>query len=145
MTKREIIYTVLEKLSVNSDDAKISEELVSSMIDTKRALLLKQRFSKASWNIPIEVRQEICMPIGLVDVIAGYSGGGKILKTTEAIPSSIKIKGWTGPLLIRKEDGSAIAINLIPIERLPYIGNNRFIAQLTYAAQDLDGKFNSYF
>ena len=50
MTKREIIYQVLEKLNIHSDDSKLSEELVSSLIDTKRALLLKQQYATKGWH-----------------------------------------------------------------------------------------------
>lgn len=140
MTKREIIFTVIEKIRAHSDDSSVTEEFISSMIDTKRAMLLKQQFSKAVWNIPIEIKQEICMPLELVDVIAGYSGGGKILKSSIALPRTIKIKGQEGPLLVRKEDGSALPINIIPIDRLPFLGANRYTAMLTYAALDIDGK-----
>ena len=140
MTKREIIYLVLERLNARSDDSNPTEELVSSLIDVKRSMILKQRFSKAQWNIPIELRQEICMDVSLYDVISGYSGAGKILKTNNAVPSAIKIKGFSGPIMIRKEDGSSIPFNLIPIERLPYIGDNRYTAMLTYATLDLDGR-----
>lgn len=140
MTKREIIYLVLEKLNAHSDDSNIPEELISALIDNKRSLLLKQRFSKASWNIPISVRQEICMSLELSDVISGYSGAGKLIKTVDPLPMTIKIKGWEGPLMVRKEDGTAIHINVIPIERLPYLGNNKYTNMLTYLTLDMDNK-----
>lgn len=140
MTKREIIYLVLEQLNAHSDDSNIPEELISALIDNKRATLLKQRFGKASWNIPISVRQEICMSLELSDVVAGYSGAGKLIKTVDALPMTIKIKGWEGPLMVRKEDGSAIPINVIPIERLPYLGNNKYTNMLTYLTLDMDNK-----
>ena len=116
MDKRTIIYTVLEKLKIHSGDSKITPELISSMIDTKRAMLLKSRFSRNTWNIPIEIKQEVC------------------------IPGSIKIRGKDGPLMVRRQDGSSIPINIVPIERLPYIGSNKFTAMLTYACIDYDGR-----
>ncbi len=140
MDKRTIIYTVLEKLKIYSGDSKITPELISSMIDTKRAMLLKSRFSRNSWNIPIEIKQEICMSLEHVDTISGFSLAGKTIKTSESIPKSIKIRGKDGPLLVRKEDGTTIPINIIPIERLPYVGNNKWTGMLTYACTDYDGK-----
>ena len=140
MTKKEIIFTIIERLKANGDDSSITEELISSMIDNKRSLLLKQRFSKSFWNIPIEIKQEICLDLSLYNAVDGYSGAGKIIKTKDPLPSSIKIKAFNGPLLIRREDGRTIPFNLIPIERLPYIASNRYTAMLTYVALDLDGK-----
>ena len=138
MTKREIIYRVLERVRAMSDDSDITEELISSMIDTKRAIILKQQYSKASWNIPIELQQEICISLESVDTIDGFKGAGQTIRTAESIPDPIKIKGNMGPLMVRREDGSVIPINVIPIERLPYIGNNRYTAMLTYAAMDFN-------
>ncbi|MCP4910149.1 MAG: hypothetical protein GY907_05525, partial [Bacteroidetes bacterium] len=59
MTKYELIYTVSEKLNILSDDSNISEELISSLLDTKRAMLLKQQYAKNSWHMPIEIKQEL--------------------------------------------------------------------------------------
>jgi len=140
MDKRTIIYTVLEKLKIHSGDSKITPELISSMIDTKRAMLLKSRFSRNAWNIPIEIKQEICLDIERVDTIDGFSLAGKTIRTSSSIPKSIKIRGKDGPLLVRREDGTVIPINIIPIERLPYVGNNRWTAMLTYACIDYDGR-----
>ena len=140
MDKRTIIYTVLEKLKIHSGDSKITPELISSMIDTKRAMLLKSRFSRNTWNIPIEIKQEVCMDIERVDTIDGFSLAGKTIRTAFAIPGSIKIRGKDGPLMVRRQDGLSIPINIVPIERLPYIGSNKFTAMLTYACIDYDGR-----
>ncbi len=140
MTKREIIYTVFEKLNILSDDTHVSEELVSSLIDTKRAMLLKQQYAKNTWHMPIEIKQELCLDLELVNRIDGYSCAGKILSTKVALPSSIKIKGKEGPLTVRKGDGREIALSIVAIERVPYLFENRFTQHLTYCAVDFSGK-----
>lgn len=140
MTKREIIYTIFEKLNIHSDDTKLSEELISSLIDTKRAMLLKQQYAKNAWHMPIEIKQELCLNVSLVDKVSGYSCAGQILSTSSPLPRSIKIKGKEGPLIVRKADSSEIAINIVPIERLPFLFENRFTQHLTYCAVDMDGK-----
>jgi hypothetical protein len=140
MKKSELIYTVLEKLNIQSDDTHISQELVSSLLDTKRAMLLKQQYSAKGWHLPIEVKQEVCLGLEQVDAVGGYSCAGKMLSTSDPLPRSIKIKGKEGPLLIRKEDNTVIAINLVSIERVPFLFSNKFTAMLTYAAVDYDGK-----
>lgn len=140
MTKREIIYTVFEKLNIVSDDTKISEELVSSLIDSKRAMLLKQQYAKNGWHMPIEIKQELCLDLELVNKVDGYSCGGKILSTKVALPKSIKIKGKEGPLNVRKPDSTEIELNIVAIERVPYLFENKFTQHLTYCAVDFSGK-----
>jgi len=141
MTKRELVYTVFEKLKINSDDMDISEELVSFLIDSKRAMLLKQRFDAKPWAMPVETKQELCLSLEVASVINGYPCFGRILRTTEALPSSIKIKGKEGPMTVRKYDSSAIHVNIIPLERIPFIGHNHFTAQMIYGTVDYDNKF----
>tara|TARA_R110002049_G_scaffold231127_2_gene403466 strand:- start:67716 stop:68390 length:675 start_codon:yes stop_codon:yes gene_type:complete len=140
MTKRQIIYTIFEKIGVISDDTKLTEELVSSLIDTKRAMLLKQQYAKNSWHMPIEIKQELCMDLELVNKVDGYSCGGKILSTKVALPNSIKIKGKEGPLAVRRSDSTVIAINIVAIERIPFLFENKFTQHLTYCAVDFSGK-----
>ena len=140
MTKRELIYTVFEKMNILSDDSNISEEFVSSLIDTKRAMLLKQQYAKNAWHMPIEIKQELCLDLNLVDKVSGYSCAGKVLATSVALPRSIKIKGKEGPLTVRKADGGEIAMSIIPIERVPFLFENRLTAMITYCAVDFDGK-----
>ena len=130
----------MEKLNIHSDDSKLSEELVSSLIDTKRALLLKQQYAKKGWHMPSEVKQELSIAVELVDKVAGYSDAGKVLATSISLPQSIKIKGKEGPLLVRKVDNTEIALTLVAIERVPYLFQNRFTQHLTYCAVDHDGK-----
>lgn len=140
MTKNEMIFTVFEKLKIQSDDTNLSQELVSSLLDTKRAMLIKQQYSAKPWHMPKEVKQELCMSLKLVDNVNGYSCAGKMLQTNFVLPSSIKVKGKEGPLLVRKEDNSVIAVNIISTERIPFLFSNKFTAMLTYAAVDYDGK-----
>lgn len=140
MTKRELIYNIYEKLNIISDDTNISEELVSSLIDLKRAMLLKQQYARNGWHMPIEIKQELCMDLELVNKIDGYSCAGKILSTSISLPRSIKIKGKEGPLNVRKSDSTQIEINIVAIERLPFLFENRFTQHLTYCAVDFDGK-----
>ena len=140
MTKREIIYQIFEKVTVHTGDSKISEEFVSSLIDAKRAFLIKQQYSTKHWHMPREIKQELNMQVALVDKVAGYSSAGKILTTIAPVPKSIKIKGKEGPLLLRKLDQSEIPVNIVAIERVPYLFQNKFTQHLTYCAIGLDGR-----
>lgn len=141
MTKKELIYTVFEKIKINSDDMDITEEFVSSLIDSKRAMLLKQRFDKKPWDIPVNSKQELCLELEVTSKVAGMACFGNILRTKLSLPGSIKIKGKEGPLTVRREDSSAIHINIIPLERIPFITENPFTASMIYGAMDYDNRF----
>lgn len=140
MTKRELIYLVFEGLNISTDDSDKTEELTSALIDNKRAFLLKQQASLAHWNIPIEVKQEICLDLENVPNVDGMTCFGKILRTKISLPKSVRTKGISGPLSVRKGDRNIIHLSIIPFERLPFVGYNTFISQIIYAAQDYDGR-----
>jgi len=139
MTKNELIYTVYEQLKVTSDDNELSREFVSSLIDSSRATLIKQTYGNKSWNIPIEIKQELCIGLEPVSNIDGLTCFGKILRTKNKIPSGISIKGAEGAMLaVRTYDRKKLNANIIPIERLPLVGHNPYTSGMLYAALDVD-------
>ena len=139
MTKNELIYTVYEQLKVTSDDNELSREFVSSLIDSARATLIKQVYGSKGWNIPIEIKQELCIGLEPVSNIDGLTCFGKILRTKEKVPAGISIKGTEGAILsVRTYDRKKLNINIVPIERFPVLGHNPYTAGMLYAAIDVD-------
>jgi len=139
MTKNELIYTVYEQLKVTSDDNELSREFVSSLIDSSRATLIKQVYGSKAWNIPIEIKQELCIGLEPVSNIDGLTCFGRILRTKEKIPAGISIKGAEGAILaVRTYDRKKLNINIVPIERFPVLGHNPYTAGMLYAAIDVD-------
>lgn len=139
MTKREIIFTILEKLKIESDDSDLTQEFVSALIDLTRAKLIKQTYGNKEWNIPIELRQELCLSLSPVSSVDGISCSGTILRTDDIIPKGISVKGADGAVLrIKRFDRKQLQINIVPIERLPLIGHNPFTSGMTYGAIDSD-------
>ena len=139
MTKNELIYTVYEQLKVTSDDNELSREFVSSLIDSSRATLIKQVYGSKGWNIPIEIKQELCIGLEPVSNIDGLTCFGRILRTKEKIPAGISIKGAEGAILaVRTYDRKKLNINIVPIERFPVLGHNPYTAGMLYAAIDVD-------
>ena len=139
MTKNELIYTVYEQLKVTSDDNELSREFVSSLIDSSRATLIKQVYGSKGWNIPIEIKQELCIGLEPVSNIDGLTCFGRILRTKEKVPAGISIKGAEGAILaVRTYDRKKLNINIVPIERFPVLGHNPYTAGMLYAAIDVD-------
>lgn len=138
-TKRELIFTVMEGLKIQTDDTDVSQELISSLIDSARATTIKQMYGNKDWNLPIELRQEICLGLEPTRSVSGQKCLGSILRSTERLPKGISIKGGDGSLLrVKRYDRQSTQINIVPVERLPMIGHNPFTANMVYAAIDVD-------
>ena len=141
MTKNELIYLVYDRLKISSDDTDLSPELVSFQLDATRAKFIKNQYGNKDWNIPIELKQELCLGLEVIGDVNGVDCFGTILRTTEVIPRGIKVKGSDSSILrIRTYDRKQLALNIISMDRLPYIGHNQFTAMMTYAAIDVDGR-----
>lgn len=141
MTKRNIIYTVMEKLKIESDDNDISSDLISSMIDSTRAMLVKQFYSEKGWNIPVEIKQEICLALTPVDNVNGASCFGSTSRSVESLPKGISLKGVDGGMLrVKTYDRKNIQLNIVPMERIPFVGQDQFTSGLLYCAIDIDRK-----
>jgi len=138
-TKRELIFTVMEGLKIQTDDTDVSQELISSMIDSARATTIKQMYGNKDWNLPIELRQEVCLGLAPANAVDGQRCLGTILRSTKKLPKGISIKGGDGSLLrVKRYDRQATQINIVPVERLPMIGHNTFTANMVYAAIDVN-------
>ncbi len=139
MTKNELIFTLYERLNISSDDTNVPQELLSSLIDSTRALLVKQTYGNKSWNIPIEIKQELCLGLEPVSDVDGLTCFGTILRSKDMLPRGINIKGMDGAVLkVKTYDRKELHLNLIPISRLPMVGHNPFTSGLLFACLDLD-------
>lgn len=140
MTKRDLIFSVFEELKISSDDTDITEEYVSSLADKARMFLVKQMYANKSWNIPVELKQQIRVALENVPSIDGLDCFGTILRSVDALPRSLSPKGQESILAVRRTDKIALPLDRVPMERLPFVGHGQFIAQMVYAALDADGK-----
>lgn len=143
MTLNEIIYDIREKLKLNSDDIDITNEYLTHLVNVKRVFLLKQRFNKFTRNIPEEVKQLVCINLEVVNRINNEPCFGDILKSKSTIPSTMEIGGRSSIIGIRVNDILYPHINIIPVERLPFVGYNKWLKKQIYVALDADN--NLYF
>lgn len=141
MTGNEIIYDIREKIKIHGDDIDIVDEYLFHLVNVKRALLLKQRFGKTSRNIPEEVKQIICVPMEPSNDIEGICDDSTLLvKSSIKIPNSIEIGGRSALVSVRTKSVSSQFINMVPIERFPNIGYNKYLKNQIYVAIDADNK-----
>ncbi len=144
MTKLEIIYDIKEKLKITSDDADLTTEYISHLIDVKRATLIKQSYSNLTKTLPGLLYQDLCMELEVAPLIQGMKCYGTILRTKNTLPKVINVSGREDLYLVRPLDILSAAYNQVPIERFAYLGNNRFLGNQIYTAIGTDRRIYFY-
>lgn len=140
MTQRKIIYDIRERLKFSSDDSEITDEYLAHLVDVKRVFLIKQRFSKFTRNIPEEVKQIICVDMEATSDINGVCDSDTIMVSKEPIPGTLEIGGRSALINVRVNQITAPHLNLVSVDRLPFVGYNKWLKNQIYVALDADNK-----
>lgn len=133
-TYREIVYAVLDLLKEHGDDAFYTEEHVLFFASKFRAYLLERKYRK-SRNTPFQVpsgenSQQICLDLEKADLLPGGCAG-QWLRSVQEIPDTLDA-GTPTIYPINQMLGSTLT--LIPAERMPYVGYNKWLKNIIYAA-----------
>ena len=135
----QIVYAVLDLMKERSNDAYYTEEHVIFLASKMRALLLERKYknSRNQTFTPMsdENKQQICINLEPTDILP-YGCSGLWLKSTEKIPSTI---GGTEPTVSVVSDMLHSMVTFIPAERMPYVGYNKWLKNIIYAAKSNDG------
>lgn len=135
----EIIYAVLDLLKERSDDAYYTEEHIMFLATNVRNLLLNRKY-RGSRNMPFsamseENKQQVCLQLARVELLpAGCAGNW--LKSTAKIPELLDVSvtaTCTGHDLLFTN------VTFIAPERMPYVGYNKWLGNIIYAARSIDG------
>ena len=130
-TYKELIYMVLDKLKLSSDDAQYTEDHIIFLLDKYRAFLLKQKYSDIKKYIPESNYQTICLDLIQVPAIAGGPcEGGTYLRSKEKIPFLIKI----GTPRVYPLDYYQGEITYVSRDRMRYVGYNKFLQNIIYCS-----------
>lgn len=140
MTLNEIIYDIREKLKLHSDDIDITDEYLAHLVNIKRNLLLKQRYGKFIKTVPEESKQIICVALEEVNAIDGEECMGTVLRSVNKIPTLLQLDNKPALIGVRTLDIRALPINVISIERFPYLGYNKWLSNQVFVALDSDSK-----
>lgn len=130
-TYRELIYLVLDKLKVSSDDSYFTEDHVMFLLGKYRGLLLKQNYKDIKKEIPESNYQTICLELEPVPAIAGVPcEGGTYLKSKEKIPFLMSI----ATPKVYPEDYYQGTITYVSRERMTYVGHNKWLTNIIYTS-----------
>jgi hypothetical protein len=138
MILKELIYSIKEDYKLMGDDEPLSNAYFAYLIKNARATILQQRYSDPRNIVPSACYQKITVPIGIN------------AKSSISIPPVIKTTGNShAPLKIYgvgiADTMLEVPLNVVQMERLPYVGSNPYTSDQIYCALDEDGYivFNS--
>lgn len=136
----EIVYSVLDLLKEHVDDAYYTEEHVLFLATKMRALLLERKYKRTRngsfSEMSEENKQQICLNVGPASILPLGCGKGIWLQSAQKIPALLpgyNTVACTGHDLIGTN------VTFIPEERMPYVGYNKWLRNIVYAAKSRNG------
>ena len=134
----EVVFMCLDLLKERVDDAYYTEEHIIFLASKMRALLLdrKYRNAKNQTFTPMsdENVQQLCIDLEPASDDALLCSG-MWLKSIQEIPATI---GDIEPKVSVVSDMMHSMVTYIPAERIPYVGFNKWLKKIIYAAKSDD-------
>lgn len=135
----EIVYMTLDLLKERSSDSYYTEEHIIFLASKMRALLLERKYKatrNSTYNPFSEAnRQEICLSVNPTEILP-YGCAGMWLKSNEKVPDTMSM---FEPRITTVSDVLFSNVTFIPVERMPYVGYNKWLRKIIYAARSTDG------
>ena len=136
ITYREIVYFVIDELKLISDDSTFTPEHIIFLADKMRAKLLYERYKDAKKGDPARSNyQTINFKLIQVPAIAGTNCSGTYLRTNIKLPTLLHIGI---PRIYSADCFKNEQFTLVPIERMPFVGNNKWLENFIYIAKGPD-------
>ena len=135
----EITYMVLDILKERADDAYYTEEHIIFLARTFRNFLIERKYKNtrnSTWQaMSDENKQEICLDLEATELLPdGCSGSW--LRSVQEIPDTL---GGTDAKMYVVNNMLHSMVTFIPVERMPYVGYNKWLKNIIYAAKGADG------
>lgn len=128
-TYREAIYMCLDLVKGVTDDFSYTEEHIAYLLDKYRALLLKQHYGKdPKKHVPYSNYQTI-------EVSLMRDANSIYFKSEIPVPTLM----FLGIPRISTDDYYNTNFEFVSRERLPFVGNNKFIQNVCYASVNDSG------
>lgn len=133
-TYREAIYMCLDLVKGMSDDFTYTEDHIAYLLDKFRALLLKQRYNNnRKKEIPYSNYQTITLNLEL----STFEGNRYyVCKPTSGTKIPYTLQIGIPRISVATDSYGDINLEYVSRERLPFVGNNRFLQNIWYCALD---------
>lgn len=133
---REIAFMALDELKLLSDDSIYTEDHLIFLAEKYRALLLERKYKDVrKGEIPHVNYQTLCLDLVEVPAIPGTDCFGVYLKSTEKIPSMMKV-GLKRVFPI--DYFTSELFTWVSRERMQFVGNNKWLRNIIYATKGVD-------
>lgn len=130
-TYREMTYMVLDQLKLISDDSYFTQDHVIFLLSKVRGFLLQQKYKKDQQNVSESNYQTICLDVEPTSAIEGVScGGDTYLKSSKKIPTLMSL----GNTVLYPVDFFQGNITFVSRERMRFVGHNKWLKNIIYAA-----------
>ena len=139
MTLRELVYITLDELKIASDDSFFNENHVTFLLNKWRAKILKQEHESKKKQLAESTYQTICLdleddnPLGL-DINCGEFFRRSIQKVPVVMP------GVGDPIISSGSVFSNDRVVYVSRQRMRFVGYNRWLKNIIYAALGEDSK-----
>lgn len=131
---------VLDLLKERSDDAYYTEEHVMFLASKMRALLIDRKYKNTRNGVysvmSDENRQQVCVQVQPTTLLPEGCGGVWLQSTTK-IPEFLG--GETQPVICTGHDLLPTNVTLVSPERMKYVGYNKWLRNIIYAARSISG------
>lgn len=136
-TYREIVYMILDKLKLNSDDSFFTEDHILYLVDKYRNLVLEKKYSKNNLEIEDSNYQTIELHFEEVPIGKGSYIPYSHIRSKEKIPSLLNM----GKVSIYGTDVLKEIITYVTPERMKYVGYNKYMGNIIYGSKGSDDYF----
>jgi len=135
----EMIYSVLDIMKERSDDAYYTEEHVLFLVSKIRALLLERKYKNTRnstyQEMSPENMQQICLNLEPASQLP-MGCGGNWLRSVEEVPATLNV---SEPKVYLGTDMVQSIVCYIPLQRMPYVGYNKWLQNIVYVSRSQDG------
>lgn len=144
MTATEIIYAIREKLKAYTDDSRYTDSYLFYLINLKRSTFIRREYNQQQRTMDVEVLQTICMELEEADESICpecYSGcqDCTIIRTKQKLPNTIELHSRNTITKIGTTGVFSRPINIVPIDRIVYMGEGKYEQKFIYASLHPNG------
>ena len=137
ITLRQIIYMILDELKISSDDSVFTEDHIKFLVSQFRAYILRRKYARHKGTVPESNGQYICIDLMLdTELKRDVCGTSTYLQSVQKVPYTLF---FTTPL-IYPTDFMKGEITYVGKTRMKYVGENKYMQNIIYAAHSPEGK-----
>lgn len=139
ITRNKLIYDIRERLKLHVDDQKITDAYLAHEIDVFRAFIIKQRLGDIRRIVSPNYKQEIILTMEIHSNAEEYFDS-TIARSTVKVPFILDINANENRTVLYNGNKLMHSFQLVPIQRLPYVGTRSFMQDYIYGAIGQDHK-----